>query len=279
MKRTSAFVVIAAFCSASWIMATPKHVLTGKGIYDANREAIVQIGIGNNFSGDGFIISANGLIVTANHVVATRESGLRKYADNLMVRVVRNGIPKIYPATPVESEISDNQVNFDSAILKINASGLPHVTLGDWNEVDVGDQIAIIPSFPGPEVLMLQGIVSSKAAANDGLGPKLVNTIWFQCPIHNGFSGAPIFSSAGHVIGIVDTKVFGITPALDSLRSQWEAGSRSGTIMMTGVNVSQSFLEMINNLDQNLVSGLGSGVSVEYAKQQEQAQGKPTTQN
>jgi S1-C subfamily serine protease len=96
--------------------------------------------------------------------------------------------------------------------------------------------------------------------------PLPVNTILFQAPVRNGFSGAPIFNSQGHVVGIEDTKVFGISPALDNLRTKWMATRGHGAVAMMGIDVSASFLELINNLDQNLISGLGSGVAIDYAK-------------
>jgi len=244
-------------------------MLTGKEIYGANRDAVVEIGIGNNFVGDGFIVSADGLIVTANHVVTTRESRFREYASNLLVRIVRNGEAKIYPASPIEPQVSDAQVNFDSARLKIEATGLPHVSLGNWNEIEIGSQVTLIAAFPGPEILILQCPVSGKAVAATDLGPKPVSTIWFQCPVRNGFSGAPIFSSKGHVVGIVTTKVFGISPALDTLRTQWAATRSKGSIRAFGIDLSESFLDVINSLDLNLISGLGSGVDIEYSKQKE----------
>jgi S1-C subfamily serine protease len=118
---------------------------------------------------------------------------------------------------------------------------------------------------------MLQGTVSAKAAAQTSFGPNLVNTILFQAPIRNGFSGSPIFSRRGHVIGIQDTKVFGISPGLDKLRTKWTASRSSGAVLIMGIDVGGNFLEMINNLDQNLISGLGSGVDITYAKELQKA--------
>jgi S1-C subfamily serine protease len=261
---------IAATIAALWIFSVSAYsqdMLARKEIYRVNREAVVQIGVGSNFSGDGFVVSADGVVVTANHVVTTRESKFHQYANGIQVRVVRNGIATIYPATPIEGDISDDQVNFDSVKLKITATGLNHVTLGNWDEIDIGSEVEVLASFPGPDTLMLEGPVSGKAAARSDLGPKPVNTVWFQCPVHNGFSGAPIFSSKGHVIGIVDTKVFGIAPALDQLRTEW-AGFKGG-VRMGNIDISGTFVELINNLDKNLVSGLGSGVDIAYAEQQE----------
>ncbi|HXH49675.1 MAG TPA: serine protease [Terriglobia bacterium] len=253
------------------INATAQHVQTGKEIYRANRDAIVQVYAGNEL-GNGFIVSPDGIIVTANHVVTTPESGFRKYANEIKVVVFHNGRGRPYAATPIEATVSDDQANFDTARLKITASGLPHVTMGNWAEIDVGDPIIVISSLPITGAILLQGIVSAKGPFHQFFGPKPTNTILFQCPIRNGFSGSPIFSSYGHVVGIEDTKVFGTSPALDNLRKRWAASRPHGSASIMGIDIGASFLELINNLDQNLISGLGSGVDILYAKGAEKAQ-------
>lgn len=269
---------IALILLASWIFPVPANaqkVLPGKEIYRANCKAVVQIYVNGNFSGNGFIASADGIVMTANHVATTRESGFRQYAGD--IRVLVNGNTTPYQATPLSAQVSDDQVNYDSAILKITASQLPHVTLGKWDEIDVSDLLTIMPSWPDIGCILLEGTVANRGSFQTPLGPKPVNTILFQSPVRNGFSGAPIFSPTGHVVGIVDTKVFGISPALDFLRNRW--ASAPGGIIFMGINIGGSFLELINNLDQNLISGLGSGVAIEYAKKQQEAAREPTTED
>lgn len=243
-----------------WIVpfsVNAKDVLTRKEVYRANCKAIVQIYVDGNFSGVGFITSNDGVVMTANHVVTTRESGFRQYACDIKVLVNGNPIP--YQATPVTAQVYDDQANYDSAILKIAASQLPHVILGKWDEIDIGDPLIIMPSWPNIGCIPLEGTVANRGSLQTVLGPKPVNTILFQSPVRNGFSGAPIFSSTGHVVGIVDTKVFGISEALDSLRNRWTATHAQGSAAIMGIDLSASFLELINNLDQNLISGVGRG--------------------
>ena len=145
--------------------------------------------------------------------------------------------------------------------------------MGDWKDVDIEDDIFIIP-HPDVGTMLLRGIVSGKGPARTDFGPLPVNMILFQCPVRNGFSGAPIFSPSGLVIGIVDTKVFGIAPALDELRTAWLSSQSHGRVAIMGIDVGGSFIELINNLDQNLISGLGSGVDISYAKREEETEKK-----
>jgi serine protease Do len=246
-------------------VADAQKLPTGKEIYGTNCKAVVQIQADGGF-GNGFIVSADGIIMTANHVVTTRESRFRQYAKEIDVAVDGHAVP--YKATPLIAEISDDQVNYDSSLIKITvASQLPHVTLGKWNEVDVGERLTIIPSWPGIGCIALEGIIAKTAPVQTILGPKPVNTILFQSPVRNGFSGSPIFSSKGNVVGIVDTKVFGISQALDAVRQQLAVSSAQSTVIIQGISFAPTMTELINVLDQNLISGLGTGVAVDHAKQ------------
>lgn len=246
-----------------------QNLLTGKEILRANCKAIVQIYVGGQFSGVGFITSKDGIITTANHVVTTRDSKFRQYGSSIRVRI--DGNPQLFDAAPTTPVISDDQVNYDSAMIKINfPADLPVVTLGTWKEVDVSDRLIIIPTWPGMGCMALEGIVANSVSAVTPFGPKPVSTILFQSPVRNGFSGSPIFSLRGNVIAIVDTKVYGISVALDGLRKQWTENQAS--ISIGGADIGSSVKELINNLDMNLISGLGTGVAIDHSKQLQAAQ-------
>jgi S1-C subfamily serine protease len=252
-------------------IANAQNLLTGKEIYGINCKAVVQVYVNGQFSGVGFLTSADGTIMTANHVVTTRDSNFRQYADHIQVLV--DGYTAPFVATPITTQISGDQVNYDSVLIKItSASQLPYVKLGSWKDVDVSDRLTILPSWPGLGCIALEGIVAKSAPVQTPLGPEPVNTILFQSPVRNGFSGSPIFSPKGNVIAIVDTKVFGISTSLDELRNKWLTTSSQGRVAIMGIDLAGSFLDLINNLDQNLISGLGSGVAIDYAKQLQAAQ-------
>ena len=139
-------------------IAKAQNVLTGKEIYGVNCKAVVQIYMNGNFSGTGFIVSPDGIIMTANHVITTRDSRFRQYASDIKVVVEGGSLP--YPATPLTSQVSDDQANYDSALIKITASQLPTVKLGSWSEVDINDRLTIIPSWPGMGCITLEAVVA-----------------------------------------------------------------------------------------------------------------------
>jgi len=275
MKRTLIAIVVACLFSLS---ASAKDQMTSGDIYRINHDAVVQINVGEFFSGDGFLVSSDGIVATANHVVATRESRFREYSSNLSVVVFSGNTFKAYPAVPIAPVISADQANYDYALLKITGSAFPHVQLGDWNQIEIGSTLVMIPSFPnvGPS-MMLEGTVAGKSQGlNLDFGPKPFNTFIFQCPVRKGFSGAPIFNSKGMVVGIVDTEIFGISPGLDEQRKKWAINNAPTapvhvTITMGPgqADIGASILGLIDDLDKNLISGLGSGIAIDYAKEQQ----------
>jgi len=265
MKRA---LLLLVFFLASGVFGQTRtqRVMSGKDIFRAYRLAVVQIGLPERFSGVGFITSADGFVITANHVVATRESGHRNFAQEIQVYVTdASGRTTAYPAKPAKQD-EGRRVGNDTALLKITAHGLPYVKMGDWNEVDVADQVTVIPAFPRWGTMLLIGTVANKTRVVFGeSGASPADVILFQAPVRNGFSGAPIFSSSGHVIGITNTKAFGISPALEALRQKIAATSAGITV--GGVNFLTIGADIITGLDQGLISGLGTGVSVSYAKE------------
>lgn len=263
INRILLLVVVSASVSAAQL--PPKDILA------KNKDAIVQVFVKGVFSGTGFIVSKDGLIVTANHVVTTRESGYRDLFPEITIKIARD--QRDHYARAMFSVTRESRIH-DVAILKIEAADLPTVILGDWGEVQETDPITVIASLLGyGSHLIVTGIVSGKG---EGLLPEVspgVRTILFQAPIRNGFSGSPLFSSSGHVIGIVTTKVFGIS---DQLEAIGEKASRDrGSTHAGGVDVPGTVADLIYALHFQLISGLGSAVDIAYVKEMQAEAEKP----
>ena len=141
-------------------------------------------------SGSGFIITQDGYIVTNHHVVSGASSVTVTLYDGTE-----------YPATVVGSD-SD----YDVAVLKINATGLQPVTLGNSSSVNVGDSVLAIGNPLGELTFsMSQGIVSccDRAINVDGTP---FNMIQVDASINPGNSGGPLLNLYGEVVGIVSAK-------------------------------------------------------------------------
>lgn len=144
--------------------------------------------------GSGFIISSDGLIVTNRHVVDVTQGIYRVVTkDNITHEVV-----KIYR----------DRLN-DIAIMKINATGLRPVELGDSDKIKVGQlAIAIGTALGEFRHTVTTGVVSglgrgiSAGSPFEGFVERLDDLIQTSAAINPGNSGGPLLNSSGQVIGI-----------------------------------------------------------------------------
>jgi serine protease Do len=134
--------------------------------------------------GSGFIITPDGVILTNAHVVAD--------AGELTVR--------LSDKREFKAKVLGADRRTDVAVVKIDATGLPTVRLGDPSKLKVGEWVAAIGSPFGLENTVTAGIVSAKARALPDEG--YVPFIQTDVAINPGNSGGPLFNMAGEVVGI-----------------------------------------------------------------------------
>jgi S1-C subfamily serine protease len=145
-------------------------------------------------SGSGFIVSADGLIVTNNHVVM----------DTSTLTVTLDG-GKELPATIVTTDATH-----DLALIRVQATGLTPLPLGDSAAVKVG-QLAIAIGSPLGTFTdsVTQGIVSgldraiSVGDSTSNFTENLTGLIQTDAAINPGNSGGPLLDAGGSVIGVV----------------------------------------------------------------------------
>ena len=144
--------------------------------------------------GTGFIVSADGLIVTNKHVVS---------ATNASYKIVTKD-NKEYEV----KEISRDPSN-DIAILKIEATGLKPVELGDSGNLKAGQFVIAIGTALGEfRHTVTTGVISglgrgiTAGSAFEGYVERLDDVIQTDAAINPGNSGGPLLNSAGQVIGV-----------------------------------------------------------------------------
>jgi len=135
-------------------------------------------------TGSGFILSADGFIVTNAHVVDDASEVLVRLTDRREFKAKVIGADK----------------RSDIALLKIEATSLPKVTIGDPDKLKVGEWVVAIGKPFGLENTMTAGIVSAKG--RDLPQENLVPFIQTDVAINPGNSGGPLFNMRGEVIGI-----------------------------------------------------------------------------
>ena len=134
--------------------------------------------------GSGFIVSPDGTILTNAHVVANAAEVTVKLTDKREFKARVLGVDR----------------RTDVAVLKVDATGLPTVRMGDPSKLKVGEWVAAIGSPFGLENTVTAGIVSAKhrALPDEGYVPFIQTDV----AINPGNSGGPLFNMAGEGVGI-----------------------------------------------------------------------------
>ena len=135
-------------------------------------------------TGSGFIISAAGLLLTNHHVVAG--------ADENKVRLTDN--------REFTGKVLGSDAKTDIAVVKIEAKDLPYLTMGNSDELKVGEWVAAIGSPFGLDNTVTSGIVSAKSRKLPS--DQYVPFIQTDVAVNPGNSGGPLFNMKGEVVGI-----------------------------------------------------------------------------
>ena len=134
--------------------------------------------------GSGFIVSHDGLILTNAHVVADAQKVTVRLRDR----------------REFEAKVLGSDAKSDIAVLKIEATNLPAVRLGDPQKLQVGEWVVAIGAPFGFDNSVTAGIVSAKGRSlpDDGYVPFIQTDV----AVNPGNSGGPLFNLDGEVVGI-----------------------------------------------------------------------------
>ena len=180
-----------------------KTLMTDAEVYAANVNSVVSINVtgtsGYNIfgqpvqsasSGSGFILTTDGYIVTNYHVVA----------DAQAIQVT------LYSGAEYEAQYVGGDEDYDIAVLKIDATDLQAVTLGDSDELNVGDHVLAIGNPLGELTFSMSGGMVSSVNRTINVDGTPFNMIQTDTSINPGNSGGPLLNSYGEVVGIVSAK-------------------------------------------------------------------------
>ncbi|MEK9658252.1 MAG: DegQ family serine endoprotease [bacterium] len=169
--------------------------------------------------GSGFIVSNDGYILTNSHVVGEA---------NLLKVILPDG--REFKATLIGRDVQS-----DVAVIKIEATDLPTLSLGDSEALEVGEWVLAIGNPFGLSNSLTAGIVSAKGRHQVGIS-HYENFIQTDAAINPGNSGGPLLNLEGDVVGM-NTAIF----------------SRSGGYMGIGFAIPSSMLRSI--MDQLIRHG------------------------
>lgn len=142
--------------------------------------------------GSGFIISSDGLILTNKHVVSDLKAGY-----TVLTNDGKKYKAKILAQDPAQ----------DLAVLKIEASSLSAVALGDSDDLKLGQTIIAIGNALGEfrntvSVGVVSGLSRTITASGAGISETIQGVIQTDAAINQGNSGGPLLNLKGEVIGI-----------------------------------------------------------------------------
>ena len=201
--------------------------------------------------GSGFVVSSDGLIVTNKHVVS---DGNAKYQ-------ILTSVDKKYDV----KKIYRDPLN-DVAILKVEATDLKTVELGDSTNLEVGQFVIAIGTALGEfRNTVTTGVISglgrgiTAGSAFEGYAEKLDNVIQTDAAINPGNSGGPLLNSSSQVIG-VNTAVssqgqnIGFALPVNVIKATLDNFNKGGQFNRAYMGVSYQMLDLqtasLNNLPQ-----------------------------
>ena len=178
-------------------------LMTDAEVYAANANSVVSINTtitgGTNIfgqvtesasAGSGFILTPDGYIVTNYHVVE----------DASTIKIT------LYNGDTYDAVYIGGDEDYDIAVIKIEASGLQAVTLGNSEGLNVGDRVLAIGNPLGELTFSMSGGMVSSVNRTINVSGTPFNMIQTDTSINPGNSGGPLFNQYGEVVGIVSAK-------------------------------------------------------------------------
>jgi len=182
--------------------------------------------------GTGFIITNDGLILTNKHVVSDANAEYTVFtADG------KNYQGKVLAQDPYN----------DLAVIKIDATGLPVVELGDSDNLEVGQWVMAIGNALGEfQNSVTLGVVSAKdrkiTTSGIGSSEQLFDLIQTDAAINSGNSGGPLVNLKGQVVGIntavaSNAESIGFAIPINSAKKAIESVKKTGKITRPMIGV------------------------------------------
>lgn len=203
----------------------------------------------DNWLGSGIVVTPDGYILTANHVV--------EGADEIKVGLKND-------ATIYSAKVIGMDPPTDVAILKIDAKNLPAVTLGDSDQLEVGDVVLAVGNPFGIGQTVTRGIISALGRSlSDSNERQYQDFIQTDAAINQGNSGGALVDAQGRLIGINDAMIspsgtsagIGLAVPVNMARNVMEG-------FLSGGKVARGYLGVDS---QDIDSGLAKGFSAPNA--------------
>jgi len=161
-------------------------------------------------------LSTDGKVLTASHVVGRSETVEVEFQDG-----------KSYQA-----KVLGRDTESDVALLKVEASGLVPIELGDSASLRAGQFVLAFADALGGKPSVTSGIVTSPQRSLSGWGNSLENAIVTDAPLNPGYSGGPLVDASGKMVGlnVAYFNLRGIAVPIDSVKEVVGALEKDGRV-------------------------------------------------
>ena len=167
--------------------ASSDAVMSPHAVYQEAKDSVAYITTGVG-TGSGFVVSSDGYIVTNAHVVEGSNGQIKA---------------KIGDGKTLTAKLVGEDASTDLALLKVDATGLKPLALGDSSTVQVGDPAYAIGNPFGLDRTLTTGVISAlQRQISSPNGFSINDVIQTDAAINPGNSGGPLFNGAGQVIGV-----------------------------------------------------------------------------
>src|SRR4051794_35152845 len=166
---------------------TSAAAMSPHDVYEEAKGSVAYITTGVG-TGSGFVVSSDGYIVTNAHVVEGANGQIKA---------------KIGDGEALTAKLVGEDASTDLALLKVDATNLTPLALGDSSNVEVGDPAYAIGNPFGLDRTLTTGVISAlQREISSPNGFSIDDVIQTDAAINPGNSGGPLFNAQGQVIGV-----------------------------------------------------------------------------
>src|ERR1700693_1232588 len=170
---------------------------TGYGPLNENDKGQTALIVRQHAVGSGVIVDANGYIMTNAHVVEGAKR-IRVALPMPPTTTPNNAPPGSRPV--LDAKLVGIHKESDLALLKIDATNLPTLSLDEPQNIRLGQMVLAVGSPEGFTSSVTMGVISAVARQADPGKP--LNYVQTDAPINPGNSGGPLVDMDGYVVGI-----------------------------------------------------------------------------